>query len=385
MKRATLLRGLIALAVGGGLPCTAIATPSVGPSPSPSASGSPSDPVMSAYRALTPAQRIGQLFMVGTSVSGASSSTRAALANYHVGNVVLLGATSRGVSGVAAVVSPLRRTTTQAGVLPYVAVDQEGGYVQHLKGSGFSSIPTALRQGRMSTGDLRTAWGRWGAQLRRAGITVDLAPVADVVPSSVGTRNQPIGRYYREYGYTPSVVAPHVVAVVRGMHDARIGATVKHFPGLGRATGNTDTTSGVTDPTTRTDGYLRPFKDAVAAGVPIVMVSTAIYPHIDPGRIATFSHVICTDMLRHNLGFTGPIVTDDLLARSVSGYSYATRAIRSLDAGVDVLLVSTTAPLSAMTSAIRSRMQSSKTFASVVKAAVMHVLTAKASAGLLPQ
>jgi beta-N-acetylhexosaminidase len=337
-----------------------------------------------AYARMTVAQRIGQLFMVGAPSTGASASRRATLAKYDVGNVLLLGASTGGVSSVAAAVAPLRRTTTQASVRPFVAVDQEGGYVQHLKGSGFSRIPTALSQGRMSTSTLRSSWAKWAGQLRRAGINLDLAPVADVVPSSVGTRNQPIGRYYREYGYTPGVVGPHVVAALRGIHDAHIGATVKHFPGLGRATGNTDTTKNVTDPTRRNDPYLRPFASAVSAGVPVVMVSTAIYPNIDPHRIAAFSHLITTQMLRHDLGFTGLIASDDLLATSVSGYSYTSRAVLALDAGVDVLVVSTTAPLATMTSAIRSRMRSSKSFAAVVKAAVMRVLTAKAKAGLLP-
>jgi beta-N-acetylhexosaminidase len=294
-----------------------------------------------------------------------------------------VGASSAGVAGVASVVRTVRPAATEAGVLPYVAVDQEGGYVQHLKGAGFSTMPTALRQGRLATTTLRADWKVWAGQLRRAGVDLDLAPVADVVPSSVGTRNQPIGRWYREYGYTPAVVGPHVVAVVRGIGDAGVVATVKHFPGLGRATGNTDTTARVTDPTTRHDPYLAPFRSAIVAGAPLVMVSTAIYPHIDPGVIGAFSHLIVTTMLRHDLGFGGVIVSDDLLAKSVSAYSYGTRAVRALDAGVDILLITSPAALGDMTATIARRMRSNSAFASVVKTAVMRVLVAKARAGLV--
>ena len=336
-----------------------------------------------AYARMTPAQRIGQLFMVGVPVSGASTTTRNVLNRYHVGNAILMGATSRGVTAVAATVSPVRTSTTQAGVSPYIAVDQEGGYVQHLKGSGFSTIPTALRQGTLASSTLRADWHTWAGQLRRAGLNLDLAPVADVVPRAVGTANQPIGRYYREYGYTTSTVSPAVTAVQRGIHDAGISSSLKHFPGLGRASGNTDTTSGVSDPTRRHDAYLAPFQTAVKAGAPMVMVSTCIYPNIDPHHIAAFSHVIATEMLRHDLGFTGVTISDDLLAKSVGGYSYAWRAVLALDAGVDLLLVTTTTPVSAMTSAIASRARSDSAFASVVKGAVMHVLQAKAAAGLI--
>jgi len=315
--------------------------------------------------------------------TGSSSALRTKLVKYHVGNVVLIGQSFAGTSGVASVVGPVRRATTEARVLPYVAVDQEGGYVQHLKGTGFGRIPTALQQGRIARTTLRADWGRWGRQLRRAAINLDLAPVGDIVPSRIGTANQPIGRFYREYGHTSTVATPHVAAVVRGIHDAGIGATVKHFPGLGRATGNTDFTAGVTDPTRRDDPLLAPYRRAVTAGVPAVMVSTAIYPNIAPHTIGAFSHLIVTTMLRHDLGFTGVIVSDSLTTTSVQRFTYGGRAIRSLRAGVDILLVTDNAAIGPMKSAIRARMRSSAAFAGRVKSAVMRVLNAKARAGLL--
>jgi beta-N-acetylhexosaminidase len=351
--------------------------------PAEAATPTPASVAAAAYARMSTSQRIGQLLMAAVPETGSTAAARTVLARYHVGNVVLVGASSVGTAGVAARVAPVRQVATQAAVLPFVAADQEGGYVQHLKGTGFSPIPTALRQGQLPTTTLRADWRVWAGQLRRAGVNLDLAPVADVVPASVGTRNQPIGRYYREYGYTPGVVGPHVTAVVRGMRDAGVTGTVKHFPGLGRATGNTDTTVGVTDPTTRYDPYLGPFTSAIGAGVPVVMVSTAIYPHIDRTTVGAFSHLIVTTMLRQQLGFTGLIVSDSLTAVSVRSYTYATRAIRALDAGVDVLLVTDNTPVPAMTSAIASRMRTSPAFASVVRTAVLRVLTAKAAAGLV--
>jgi len=85
----------------------------------------------------------------------------------------------------------------------------------------------------------------------------------DTVPSN--SPGKPTDRSLdREYGHDPATVASHATAVLDGFAAAGLAATAKHFPGLGRVTGNTDTTSGVTDTlTTRLDPYLTPFADAV--------------------------------------------------------------------------------------------------------------------------
>jgi beta-N-acetylhexosaminidase len=139
----------------------------------------------------------------------------------------------------------------------------------------------------------------------------------------------------------------------------------------------------VTDPTTADDSYLAPYKRAISVGVPDVMVSTAIYPNIDPGHIGAFSHAIVTELLRYQLGFTGLIVSDSLNAKSVGGYAPGDRAILALDAGVDLIVMTKRQPVSAMVSAIADRMKGDADFARVVKNAVMRVLAAKAAAGLI--
>lgn len=336
-----------------------------------------------AYARMTPAQRIGQLFMVGVPDTGSPRKALALIRRDCIGSAILINESESGVDAVAALVARVQKATTQAEVAAYVAVDQEGGEVQHLQGPGFASIPTAVHQGKLDPTILRTKWRRWSGQLRHAGINLDLAPVGDVVPASVGTTNKPIGQYYREYGYTPGVVAGHIAAVIRGLRDGGVESTVKHFPGLGRATGNTDTTAGVTDPTTSNDAYLEPYERAIHAKVPVVMVSTAIYPNIDPGVVGAFSHKIVTELLRYQLGFTGLIVSDSLNAKSVTSYEAGERAILALDAGVDVILVTKRAPVDPMIAAIADRMQSDADFARVVKNAVMRVLAAKAHAGLI--
>jgi beta-N-acetylhexosaminidase len=305
------------------------------------------------------------------------------LAANHVGNVLLNGNSDRGRARTATTTGRLKAALTVHGATPFIATDQEGGQVQRLTGPGFSTIPSALRQGRMTRAALRTASTTWGRQLSAAGVNLDLAPVADTVPARNAADNQPIGRYDREFGHTPTVVARHVAVFVHGMDGAGIDVTVKHFPGLGRATGNTDLQRNVTDPTTRHDPYLTPYQSGINAGAAFVMVSLATYPHIDPRHRACFSVTIMQRMLRTQLGFTGVIVSDSMHAVAVSDVTPANQALRFFRAGGTMLLDTDPSRIGAMRHAVLSRAASSAAYAATIKSDVLKVLVAKARLGLL--
>jgi beta-N-acetylhexosaminidase len=340
--------------------------------------------------AMTRDQRIGQLFMVGTPATGADPATLAEISTYHVGNVMLRGRSTAGVTATAAVSATLRRRVTAAStasVQLFVATDQEGGSVRVLRGAGFDAIPSALVQGTWSTSVLQAAANRWARQLRYAGVNLDLAPVLDTVPGAAAARlNPPIGVYQREFGYTTATVTAHGLAVARGFAAASVDVAVKHFPGLGRVSGNTDTTAGVTDRiTTRTDDYLRPFAAAIGAGVPFVMMSTAYYSRIDPAHPAAFSPTIINGILRTALHFDGVVISDDIgNAAQVARWSPGSRAVQFLAAGGDMVLDVNPALLPAMVTAVRARAASDAAFARLVDAAALRVLRAKQARGLLP-
>ena len=174
----------------------------------------------------------------------------------------------------------------------FVATDQEGGQVQVLHGPGFSTMPSALTQGSWPAATLRKNARRWGPAAALRGRQRRPGPGRGHRAQPLGgQRNPPIGAYHRQFGYTPATVAAHGTAFARGLADAGVAASVKHFPGLGRVSANTDTTAGVTDRTTvRHDAYLTPFASAVNAGSPFVMMSTAYYSRIDaagPGGVLT--------------------------------------------------------------------------------------------------
>ncbi len=338
---------------------------------------------------MSQAQRIGQLFMVGNPAAQVDSTVLSDLANYHVGSVVLTGRSYSGTSATHAVTARLQQAATPLATLGaplLVAADQEGGNVQTLQGPGFSAMPTALTQGSVAAATLRSDATTWGRQLATAGVNLNLAPVMDTVPVSIGTANLPIGYWYREFSHTPSGVSASGDAFVDGMRAAGTGVTVKHFPGLGRVAGNTDTSSGVTDyVTTYDDPYLAPFLSGIQHGAPFVMMSTAYYRLIDASRPAAFSPTVIGGMLRGELGFRGVVISDDLgTAAQVRAWTPGQRAVDFLDAGGDVVLDVDPALIPQMVDAVAAAAQANAQFAAKVNAAALLVLTTKQGLGLKP-
>jgi beta-N-acetylhexosaminidase len=168
------------------------------------------------------------------------------------------------------------------------------------------------------------------------------------------------------------------------MSLARVVTVAKHFPGLGRVHDNTDKVAGVVDTTTSaTDAYLQPFRDAIVAGVPMIMVSLATYTRIDPANLAVFSPTVMR-LLRVGMGFKGVIASDSLTATAVSTISPARRAIEFLSAGGDLIVSRTVGPTEAMVAGVAARASADPTFRARMDDAVRRVLAAKDRAGLLP-
>jgi len=338
---------------------------------------------------MTEAQRIGQLFMVGLIEDGLDATERAGIAEFHFGSTAFTTHTTIGVVGVRAITDAVQALATAAatgGVRFFVAANQEGGLIQALAGPGFDVMPSALSQGTMSPAVLERQAARWGRQLADAGVNVNLAPVADVVPPGTDAENAPIGQLDREFGHDPATVSSHVVAFIAGMRDAGIATTAKHFPGMGRVEGNTDFTAGVIDSvTTRHDPYLAPFAKAVDTGVPFVMVSLATYERIDPDHLAVFSPTVIGGMLHDDLGFRGVVMSDAIGAtKAVVSIPPAARAIDFVGAGGDLIISNQTPPAVEMARALASRAAESASFRERVDDAALHVLRAKESMGLLP-
>jgi len=212
-----------------------------------------------------------------------------------------------------------------------VATDQEGGEIRNLEWArpveGQAAAATAERAGA----DARAA----ARDLRAAGVNVNLAPVADVGASSGSVMQG------RAYPGGAEQVAALTRAAVEGYRGTRVAATVKHFPGLGAASANTDDepVSLTRSPAQLLGEDLPPFRAAIAARVPLVMASHALYPSLDRDAIASQSRYVLHRLLRQRLGFRGVVVTDSLEARAVTERSGpAVAAVRSVRAGADLVL-----------------------------------------------
>ena len=207
--------------------------------------------------------------------------------------------------------------------------------------------------------------------LRAAGVNVNLAPVADVArPGSVMSS--------RAFPGDAAAVSERTEAAVRGLDGGGVAATVKHFPGLGGATVNTD--DGSVTVSGELGGDLEPYRAAIAAGVPLVMASHALYPELDGAAIASQSREIITGLLREKLGFGGVVVTDSLEAQAVLDRSdVATAAERSVAAGVDLILMTGSGSWNAVFPRLLSRARGNPAFRRRVAESAARVLALRES------
>ena len=380
--------GLAACSSGAGPaapsdPATA-SSAEAGTASSATATPTPPDPVEDALAALDRRQQVAQLFVVGVPLADVGAGD--ALVQQGVGGVFLRGRSQAAAADLAAATS--HWASTAPGPRPWVAADQEGGRVQALSGPGFAPLPPAVEQGSMPPDELAALADELGSSLSAAGVTLDLAPVVDVVPPGTESGNAPIGAFGRQYGGSPDEVVAAAGEIVRGMAAHGVTATLKHFPGLGNVRGNTDTTAHVVDDVlTADDPQVAAFGTlARSPARPFVMLSTAVYARIDAEAPAAFSPVVVTDLLRGRLGFDGVVMSDDLAdARSVQDVEVGERAVRFLAAGGTLVLTVDAATLPRMIEAVLAREAADPAFAQQIDRAVRTALEAKVHAGLLPR
>jgi beta-N-acetylhexosaminidase len=335
------------------------------------------------FAGMTAAERVGQLLMIGCPSTSVGATCLGVIRRQHVGSVILDGNSTLDIAAEHRITAALQKAAPASTDL-LIATDQEGGEVRRMRGPGFTDYSTALVQGTWSVTAL-THWATtWGSQLRRAGIGLDLAPVLDTVRAG-NTHNPPIGAFDREYGHTPSVVSSKGVAVLHGLVSGGVSTAVKHFPGLGRVTANTDTTAHVTDTvTTAHDAYLQPFAAAIAARTAFVMMSSATYSRIDSRNPAVFSTAVVTTLLRQRMRFRGVVISDDLgAAKQVASVPVGRRATRFIAAGGDLILTVEPGQAATMEAAILARMRTSASFTRQVDAAALLVLQQKQALHLL--
>lgn len=307
-----------------------------------SLSGAPPAAVAGPVTGLSLEQAVGQRVigsLPGTTVPDALARQ---IRRGEIGGVILFGRNVGSRAELRALTARLqaerRRGPRVLRDLPLlVMIDQEGGLVKRLPGApaqsagdlGAADDPALARRAGVAT----------ARNLRDAGVNVNLAPVLDLgLPGSYQRATE------RSYAETPAGVSRIGGAFADGLRAGGVLATAKHFPGLGRGPANED------ERLNRIDVPLdllratdeAPFRDAARRGVPLVMVSTGIYPALDE-RPAMFSPRVTTAELRGVVGFRGVIVTDDLEVSAIAHLTPERKALASVRAGNDLLLFCQTA------------------------------------------
>jgi len=256
-------------------------------------------------------QAVGQKVVTAFAGTSPSRALLHRLQTGHLGGVILFSANITSPAQLRSLTRRLRAAAAAGGnPPPLIAVDQEGGLVKRLPWAPPSSAPAAMP-------DPRAEGAATGRALRSMGITVNLAPVADVErrPNFLGSRS---------FGSTEAKVARDACAFSRGLKAAGVTPTLKHFPGLGDAAGNTD----LERVTIRAPLLLAPYRRCAYRG--LVMLSSATYPRLGPGPAVFEPRAYAL------LGAGTVTISDDLTARAMAGR--ADVAVRAARAGLDLLL-----------------------------------------------
>ena len=327
---------------------------------------------------MTLAEKVGQLFFLRCP----SSDAEAAVAQYHLGGILLFTQDYKDASGnwltqdaFAEKLAALQDAAeSDTGIPLLIGSDEEGGTVTrasrnpNLFPSKFPS-PQSLFE-TVGLEGLLADTQQYNSRLHSLGITVNFAPVCDV------STNPKDFIYERSFGQNAQTTADYIAQVVAAMSDAGIASVLKHFPGYGS---NADTHTGIAVDERPYEQFLAedylPFAAGIGAGAPFVLVSHNIVTCLDSSYPASLS-AAWHEQLRSHLGFEGVILTDDLDMGAVKAYADGGNiAVLALQAGNDMIVCSDLTQIGAVIAAVQDGTLSEKT----IDSACRRVLAAKQS------
>lgn len=306
-------------------------------------SPSPSDlPVATPALTVTPDlgsldEDIGSVLVASWSGTEITLGLRALLDDGRVGGALLFASNFSGLADLKALTDRLTALASSA-CLDHpilVMLDEEGGQVNRVH-AGFAP-PSELVAGSGGPDHVRAVERASGAGLHALGVGLNLAPVADV---RTNPRDDVI--LDRSYGSNPARVAPLVGAAVAGLHDGGVGATLKHFPGLGGAAGDPHVAIP-TDPESEAtwEQVQQPaFKAGIAAGADAVMTTAVYVPGLGGGSMPAMFSAPVVSRLRTQLGFSGVIISDSVSMGGIGArWSLPEATVLALAAGNDLVLL----------------------------------------------
>jgi len=281
--------------------------------------------------AMSVEEKIGQMMMVAIPGTVIASTTYAWLETHHIGGVILLGNNVSTQVQVSRLISDFQHNARAPNdPLLFIAVDQEGGRV-----SRFLFLGELTKQQDIKNADQAFTVARTrGRELKKMGININFSPVLDVASSSQDFISS------RTFKGDAMEVSSLGVAMLKGYREAGIIGIAKHFPGHGSTSVDSHKKLPMVNRNAQdSESALLPFRKAIEENAPMVMVGHIKVPQIDPDYPATLSPS-AIDMLRDALNYRGVIITDDLGMGAITvSYTISEAAVRSIQAGVDIVLV----------------------------------------------
>lgn len=282
---------------------------------------------------MTDSQKIGQLMMIGIYGTSLNGDSRYMLTEFPNGNVILFDRNMETLEQVKQLNADIQKTVKQStGVPAFIGVDQEGGQVARME-TYMPPMPAAAVLGQQSPA-VAADWARQtGRMLKDIGFNTNFAPVVDLA-----------GAYQRSYGNTPQEVIPFAKTVIDAYKETGIFTSLKHFPGIGKVKTDPHIDGDVVN-ISRADLDVqdgKPYKDLIPQidNTTFIMVSNVTFPGLDPNVPACLSKTIMTDVLRHDYGYQGLILTDDMeMGAMAKHYAFSEMGVKAIQAGADIVLV----------------------------------------------
>jgi beta-N-acetylhexosaminidase len=323
----------------------------------------PTDSITAQISEMSLTEKIGQLVMTGIDSYTNDEHSKELINKYKVGGFILLGQNIKDTNQTLSLINSLKASNSANKIPLFLGIDEEGGRISRLAGE-FTRLPTNKAIGEKNNSELSFNIGNiLGEELKAFGLNLDFAPVLDI---NSNPKNPIIGD--RSFGANSEVVSSLGVSTMKGIQAQGIASGVKHFPGHG----DTSVDSHIGLPVVYNDlnrlksFELLPFSKAIANGADMVMVAHILLPKIDRDNPASFSKAVSTDVLRNYLKYDGVVITDDMtMGAVVKNYDIGQSAVKSLNAGTDIILVchdfdKESAVINAITKAVENNIISEK-------------------------
>jgi len=282
---------------------------------------------------LSTAQKIGQLLIIGIEDKQLTSAHQKLIQEQYIGSIILFKRNIKNEKQLINFITQLKQQNEHTEIPLWITIDQEGGNVNRLP----EKFPSAASLAELQDPTLTyNSAATMGETLARYGIDVDFAPVLDV---NSNPKNPVIGD--RAFGTTPQEATEQAIAMMQGLQSYVI-TVGKHFPGHG----DTSEDSHKTLPTVNKSWEelqqleLLPFYAAVEKQIDALMIGHLYFPQLDSEYPASLSKEIITHRLREEMGFTGLVISDDMVMGGITEqYQIGDAAVIALQAGIDMLIV----------------------------------------------